>query len=340
VNRDHGLGVAEVRLLGTPKPGHGAGKERAGAPVRDEDAAVRQALEQPAHAAETTGEATGLLGKPRPADNTFVDQADFPWRPLGALLVDEGLLAQAELESALAEQQRMGGLLGQILVRRGAVTGGALARVLARQHGVDLGSPGPGAEGASEHEADEPARSAPSPETSPWRALGRLLVDEGLLSPAALTEALTEQQEHPGRRLGEILVERGYLTGGALALALAEQHGLDLGLSEGLDDAVEAVVVPAVAGQPVYEVREVEHGRAAQEAAALYTSGNFLEAADFACEYVDREKPVVLEIHRRDGVERETVWTYSREQAEAAAAESTRLVDTFGFDPTLFGRRS
>jgi hypothetical protein len=265
-----------------------------------------------------------------------MDQADFPWRPLGALLVDEGLLAQAELESALAEQQRMGGLLGQILVRRGAVTGGALARVLARQHGVDLGSPTPVAERTGEPKAGEPAGPAPASEASAWRSLGRLLVDEGLVSPAALREALTEQQEQPGRRLGEILVEGGHLTGGALALALAEQHGLDLGLDERLDDAVEAVVVPAVAGHPVYEVRD---GSAAPQAAALYTSGNFLEAADFACDYVDREKPVGLEIHRRDGAERETVWTYSQERAEAVAAESTRLVDTFGFDPALFGRR-
>jgi hypothetical protein len=268
-----------------------------------------------------------------------MDQADFPWRPLGALLVDEGLLAQAELESALAEQQRMGGQLGQILVRRGAVTGGALARVLARQHGVDLGAPTPVAERTRKREAGEPVASAPSSETSPWRSLGRLLVDEGLVSPAALREALAEQQDQPGRRLGEILVEGGHLTGGALALALAEQHGLDLGLDDRLDDGVEAVVVPPVAGRPVYEVREVAHGSATQGPAALYTSGNFLEAADFACDYVDREKPVGLEIHRRHGTGGETVWAYSQERAEAAAAESTRLVDTFGFDPTLFGRR-
>jgi hypothetical protein len=268
-----------------------------------------------------------------------MDQANFPWRPLGALLVEEGLLAQPELESALTEQQRMGGLLGQILVRRGAVTGGALARVLARQHGVDVGSPTPVAERTGEPKTGEPAASATSSETSPWRSLGRLLVDEGLVSSAALREALAEQQEQPGRRLGEILVERGHLTGGALALALAEQHGLDLGLDERLDDTVEAVVVPAIAGRPVYEVREVAQGSTAQQGAPLYMSGNFLEAADFACDYVDREKPVGLEIHRSDGAERETVWTYSQERAEAAAADGTRLVDTFGFDPTLFGRR-
>lgn len=270
-----------------------------------------------------------------------MDQADFPWRPLGALLVDEGLLVQAELESALAEQQRLGGLLGQILVRRGAVSGGALARVLARQHGVDLRSPSPAAESRSEQApapAEAPAPAATSP-ASPWRSLGRLLVDEGLVSDDVLREALAEQQEQPGRRLGEILVEGGHLTGGTLALALAEQHGLDLGAGDGLNDAVETVVVPSLPGQPLYEIREVAHGSAPQAAAVLYTSGNFLEAADFACDYVDRERPVGLEIHRRDGADFETVWTYSQERAAAAASESKKLVETFGFDPTLFGRR-
>ena len=268
-----------------------------------------------------------------------MDQADFPWRPLGALLVEEGLLAQPELESALAEQQRMGGLLGQILVRRGAVSGGALARVLARQHGVDLRSPSRAAESRSERAPAEALAPAATSPASPWRSLGRLLVDEGLVSDDVLREALAEQQEQPGRRLGEILVEGGHLTGGTLALALAEQHGVDFEAGDGLDDAVETVVVPSLPGQPLYEVREVASGSAPQAAAVVYTSGNFLEAADFACDYVDREKPVGLEIHRRNGTDFETVWTYSQERAVAAASESKKLVDTFGFDPTLFGPR-
>ena len=38
----------------------------------------------------------------------------FPWRQLGALLADEGLLTPTELELALDEQRRTGRLLGQI----------------------------------------------------------------------------------------------------------------------------------------------------------------------------------------------------------------------------------
>lgn len=55
--------------------------------------------------------------------------------PLGRLLVEAGLLTEAELEDALAEQQRSRRPLGEILVERGFVSGGAVANALASQHG-------------------------------------------------------------------------------------------------------------------------------------------------------------------------------------------------------------
>jgi hypothetical protein len=77
-----------------------------------------------------------------------------------------------------------------------------------------------------------------------------------------------------------------------------------------------------------------------EQRTALYESPNLLDAADFACEYVDREEPVAVEIERLDAKGSETVWTYSRDRAEAEAASSKRLVETFGFDPTLWGSSS
>src|SRR4029453_16137693 len=63
---------------------------------------------------------------------------EFPWRPLGMLLVSDGLLSEADLERALEQQERTGRLLGEILVARDCVTGTELAKALARQHGVEL----------------------------------------------------------------------------------------------------------------------------------------------------------------------------------------------------------
>ena len=57
------------------------------------------------------------------------------WPPLGALLIREGLITDEELDAALAQQRLSGGKrLGELLVERGAVTRGDIARLLAEQY--------------------------------------------------------------------------------------------------------------------------------------------------------------------------------------------------------------
>ena len=58
---------------------------------------------------------------------------DAYWRPLGLLLVQRGLLTADELEAALDEQERTGGLLGEILMRHGLLSRLALASSLHEQ---------------------------------------------------------------------------------------------------------------------------------------------------------------------------------------------------------------
>jgi type IV pilus assembly protein PilB len=58
------------------------------------------------------------------------------------------------------------------------------------------------------------------------KPLGRLLVEQGVLTLEQLEEALTEK-ETSGARLGEILVQRHWLTSADVARALAEQHELE-----------------------------------------------------------------------------------------------------------------
>ena len=253
----------------------------------------------------------------------------FPWRSLGTLLVDEGLLTAVQLDIALAEQRRSGRLLGQILVDCGYVTGLALARVLAEQHGVELRSDSP--------EDDEPPVPSTTRLAANWTALGKLLVQKGLVKEDDLESALAEQGRHPGSRLGEILVGRGYLSGAALARALAEQHGVKLGPEPILDEA-ETVLIPSVDGEPTYLVCNVVQMQSHQSRSVLYESPNFLEATDFAFEYVEEHEPEAIEIQRTGGAEPETVWMYSAARAAALAADRRGLVETFGFDPTSWGR--
>jgi hypothetical protein len=256
-----------------------------------------------------------------------MDQADFPWRTLGKLLVDDELLSASDLDRALAEQRRTGKLLGQILVQQGSMTGVELTRALARQHGVFLEA----ADGAEEEAEPEPEEPLARWER-PWRPLGAVLVDDGFVAELDLQDALAEKHAHQDRRLGEILVRRGHLSHAQLAIALAEQHGVILESPLGRSTRRTATY-----NVPTYCVVAVGYEAEGALRDPLFEGPNLLEAADFACEYVDREEPQALEIERRDGDSVETVWTYSRDRAAAEAAASKRLVETFGFDPTLWG---
>lgn len=239
--------------------------------------------------------------------------AMFPWRQLGTLLVDEELLTTTELELALDEQRHTGRLLGQIVVDRGFISAFSLARVLSAQHGLEL-------QRAETEQSERP----PAPTT--WAPLGRLLVDKRLITQRQLEEALLAQKDN--RRLGEILVERRLISASELARVLSEQHGLEL------TGKVEASLKPATEASPVYRVYNVAFRQGFQSRASLCESPNFLDAADFAMEYVQENEPEALEIERIHGDVQETVWTYSESRAEAAELARKDLVETFGFDPT------
>jgi hypothetical protein len=251
----------------------------------------------------------------------------FPWRQLGELLVADELLTEDELEQALAEQAQTGRLLGQIIVSNGYLSAFSLARVLSDQHGVRL-SPQQG------------ATAPPAPvlvqTQQAWRPLGKLLVELEFLTESQLDRALAVQREKGGR-LGEILVSRGLLSGSELAQALAEQHGVELAAQDEAD--LNTVVRPATAAEPTYGVFEVIFEPGYQRRMPLFESTNFLEAADYAFEFVEEHDPAALEIHRSLGAAQETVWNYSASRAAAVNVERKELVQTFGFDPTTWGKK-
>ena len=253
-----------------------------------------------------------------------VIEAHYTWRPLGALLVDRGLLSGDQLQGALKEQRRSGRLLGEILVEAGLVSAFSLTRALSEQHGVQLKTNG----NAEPREVEGPAQQT---EPTEWRPLGKLLVENGFLTKIQLEQALAEQLTSGGRRLlGEILVATGALSPLDLARALGEQHGVSIGDESGL----EAVLTSSAEGQPLYEVRGVAYEGQYEPQDVLYRSASFLEAIDFAAEYIEDNEPPGLEIQRAEADARETVWTYSETRAEATAIARKTLNDTFGFDPT------
>src|SRR6266508_2006636 len=116
-----------------------------------------------------------------------MNHSNFPWSPLGTLLVEKRLRSSAQLEWALAGQHRSGRLLGEILVQSGYVSALSLSFALAEQHGVELR---PASNSATETDPEPPprtdARSTGSTEDPTWRPLGRLLVERGFASRTEL----------------------------------------------------------------------------------------------------------------------------------------------------------
>jgi hypothetical protein len=254
------------------------------------------------------------------ADLPTVTRADFPWRPLGELLVERGFVVTSELEAALAEQGRTGRKLGEILVARGAITGAQLTRVLVEQTGLRMerGEPEQAEAGAP----SEQARTGQNGET--WRPLGRVLLDRGALKEPELQDALRLQRESGGR-LGEILVERGYVTSQALVAAVIEQHGL------AEEETADGVVTTPLSDshEEIYQVED----ESSEEAKVVFRSDAFLDAVDFAFEYLEAESPEQLRIFRVLGRKREEVWTYGAEAAAAEAEEQPRdLLEVYGYD--------
>jgi hypothetical protein len=78
-------------------------------------------------------------------------------RPIGQILIDKGEISEADLQTALAEQERTGRRLGEILIESGRTSWLALARAIAEQV-LDIQDVQPEA---------EPAPAAPEPEPVP-----------------------------------------------------------------------------------------------------------------------------------------------------------------------------
>jgi uncharacterized coiled-coil protein SlyX len=150
-----------------------------------------------------------------------MEAAHIPWRPLGELLVEHGVLTHAELETALAEQQRTGRKLGEIILEHGFASGPAVTRALAEQWGLEVSTESGFGTGLwseierrhreqrdSDSESDEPAREHLVIEF-PGGQLRSLKPDEGQRDEL---EARLEERTKQVGELEQILTEtRGEL---------------------------------------------------------------------------------------------------------------------------------
>jgi hypothetical protein len=232
--------------------------------------------------------------------------AEYPWRPLGELLVERGLIDEYALEPLLLEQRLTGQLLGELLVAKRIVSPMELAAILGEQHGVHL-------DPERRPKADGPPALPRGSGARRFRPLGRILVEKELLTESGLQRVLLAQRR-TGGSLGQLVVERGYVTPDELAEALADQHGLDVDPKALREAEPEPVHEPEP--EAVFEVL-LPPG----STTPLFVASSFLEATDFAFELLYADDPEALEIVRVSGDGREQAWSYTRQAAEEAAAE-------------------
>jgi hypothetical protein len=124
-------------------------------------------------------------------------------RPIGQILVEKGEISEADLEAALAEQERSGRRLGEILIEQGRTSWLALARAIAEQV-LDIqnasAEPEPEPEPAqdavsmvrdlAERVANLPPVPDPLPKPDPERELARAVAEQ-----VANLDAPQQQQE-------------------------------------------------------------------------------------------------------------------------------------------------
>jgi hypothetical protein len=128
-----------------------------------------------------------------------MEAAHTSWRSLGELFVERGLISEADLERALAEQVATKRRLADILVRRGLVTGHDITNALMEQ----LGTEDPMEASLAPAAAPAPA-SAPAPAPAPTPIAEQRKVEIAPLpdpvpGPAAAAAA-TEQKDDPSKQ--------------------------------------------------------------------------------------------------------------------------------------------
>ncbi|MBU2552348.1 MAG: chemotaxis protein CheW [Proteobacteria bacterium] len=128
------------------------------------------------------------------------EESRYSGQKIGAILVDQGLVDQAELEHIIENQQQAKlRMLGEIALEKGVISAEELETALRLQ------------------DEDKEKR------------LGEILIETGLADPAEITQAIRAQEDLRGRKLGEILVKQKQAGVREVTRALREQRKAPMG---------------------------------------------------------------------------------------------------------------
>ncbi len=153
----------------------------------------------------------------RKAPASLSQSSEFVTKSLfGEILVENGLITEGELRSALDLQRgRAGARLGDILIEQGFIDNEGVfdalrSQVRRRKH--------------SDEEEPFP-KKAPMPKSEFFKPslFGEILLEFGLVTEEQLKMALDIQKQTTGKQLGDILVEMGVVTPQQILQAVEEQ---------------------------------------------------------------------------------------------------------------------
>ncbi len=124
----------------------------------------------------------------------YMEEKPAKTRRLGELLLEEGVITEKQLQTALDLQKKTGGLIGSILIQTKAITPLILIKYLAKG--------------------------------KVKAKLGELLVAIGKIRPEQLKNAMEYQNEHHEKQIGIILINMGYIGKSDLVQMLTLQSRL------------------------------------------------------------------------------------------------------------------
>lgn len=124
----------------------------------------------------------------------YMDNKSPKTKRLGDLLVEDDIITQAQLETALDIQKKQGGLIGGIMIKMKIIDPPTLIKYLAR------------------------GKTKPK--------LGELMIALGKIKPDQLEKALEYQKENKDEKIGMIMIKMGYIEKSDLVNILLMQSKL------------------------------------------------------------------------------------------------------------------
>jgi len=254
-----------------------------------------------------------------------MEAAHTSWRSLGELFVERGLISEADLERALAEQVATKRRLADILVRRGLVTGHDITKALMEQLGHEApmqarpaAPAGPAAAAAAV--APAPPAAAPAPPTAPEPAEVVTLPEAPRPAPTPVPAAEeTPEPKKPAKKSKpEPATEPSTLDTAAPHELSISAHAL-IAEADSRRRGAEAELIAAREAH-AQVLRGLEQVRAELEARDLSTAGLAKEMADTQARLRNREDELASEV---------AMWEEARREAERVGGQLTELQARF-----------